>query len=71
MTTATMATGTKTAGRESKLRAAARRRGLTMKHLAAMMGVSAGYLPQIATGRRPWTKTMRQKAMAALGEVPG
>ena len=71
MTTATMTTGTGTAGRESELRAAARRRGLTMKDLAAMMGVSAGYLSQIATGRRPWTKTMRQKAMAALGEVPG
>ena len=42
MTTATMATGTRTA--ETELRAAARRRGVTMKELAALMGVSASYL---------------------------
>ena len=69
MTTATMATGTRTA--ESELRAAARRRGVTMKELAAMMGVSAGYLSQISTGRRQWTPKMRQKVAAVLGEVPG
>ena len=46
---------------ESELRAAARRRGLTMKELAALMGVSAGYLSQIANGRRPWTPKMREK----------
>ena len=69
MTTATMTTGT--AGRESELRTAARRHGLTIKDLAALMDVSAGYLSQIATGRRPWTQTMREKAMAVLGEVPG
>ena len=69
MTTATMATGT--AGRESELRTAARRHGLTIKDLAALMGVSAGYLSQISTGRRPWTQAMRQKAMAVLGDVPG
>ena len=67
MTTATMTT----AGRESELRTAARRHGLTLKDLAALMGVSAGYLSQISTGRRPWTQTMREKAMAVLGEVPG
>ena len=53
MTTATPATGTRameTAGAESELRAAARRRGLTMRELAALMGVSAGHLSQIATG---------------------
>ena len=74
MTTATMATGTRateTAGRESELRAAARRRGVTMKELAAMMGVSAGYLSRVATGGRPWTPRMREKVMAVLGEVPG
>ena len=75
MTTATMATGTTTtrtaAGAESELRAAARRRGLTMKELAARMGVSAGYLSQIANGGRPWTPKMREKVAAALGEVPG
>ena len=56
---------------ESELRAAARRRGLTMKELAALMGVSPGYLSTLATGRRPWSEAMRQKAMAAIGEVPG
>ena len=74
MTTATMATGTgttTTAGAESELRAAARRRGLTMKELAALMGVSAGYLSQIANGGRQWTPKMREKAAAVLGEVPG
>ena len=59
------------AGAETELRAAARRRGLTMKELAALMGVSASYLSQIANGRRPWTPKMREKAAAVLGEVPG
>ena len=58
------------AGAETELRAAARRRGLTMKELAALMGVSASYLSQIANGRRPWTPKMREKAAAVLGEVP-
>ena len=56
---------------ESELRAAARRRGLTMKELAAMMGVSASYLSQIANGGRPGTPKMREKATTVLGEVPG
>ena len=50
MTTATTAQTNRTketAGAESELRAAARRRGLTMKELAAMMGVSP-----LATCRR-------------------
>ena len=74
MTTATTTQTNRTketAGAESELRAAARRRGLTMKELAAMMGVSAGYLSQIANGGRPWTPKMREKVAAALGEVPG
>ena len=73
MTTATMATGTRTTrtAAEIELRAAARRRGLTMKELAALMGVSAGYLSQIANGGRPWTPKMREKVAAVLGEVPG
>ena len=74
MTTATTTQTNRTketAGAESELRAAARRRGLTMKELAVMMGVSAGYLSQIASGGRPWTPKMREKAMAVLGEVPG
>ena len=73
MTTATQTTGTGTTRTtaESELRAAARRRGLTMKELAAMMGVSASYLSQIANGGRPWTPKMREKVAAVLGEVPG
>ena len=53
MTTATVAVTnrtTDTAAHETELRAAARRRGLTMKELAAKMDVSAGYLSQFATG---------------------
>ena len=73
MTTATQMTGTGTTrtAAESELRVAARRRGLTMKELAALMGVSAGYLSQIANGGRPWTPKMREKVAAVLGEVPG
>ena len=79
MTTATQTTGTRTTETaetttrtaESELRAAARRRGVTMKELAAMMGVSAGYLSQFANGGRQWTPKMRQKVAAVLGEVPG
>ena len=56
---------------ESELRAATRRRGITMKELAALMDVSVGYLSQIANGKRPWTPKMREKAMPVLGEVPG
>ena len=74
MTTATVAMTNRTietAGAESELRAAARRRGLTLKELAALMGVSAEYLSGISTGRTPWTPKMREKVMAVLGEVPG
>ncbi len=56
---------------ETELRAAARRKGLTMKELAVKMGVTTGYLSQIANGGKPWTPTMREKAEAILGEVPG
>ena len=55
----------------SELRAAARKRGLTMKELAALMGVSASHLSQVGTGKKPWTPSLREKAMAVLGEVPG
>jgi len=71
MTTATEIRTTEKAGRESELRAAARRRGVTMKELAAMMDVSPGYLSTVANGHRPWTPKMREKVMAVLGEVPG
>ena len=56
---------------ESELRAAARRKGLNLKELAARMGVSYNYLSQVATGRRPWSAMMRERAIAVLGEVPG
>ena len=56
---------------ESELRAAARRHGLSMKELAHRMGVNAGYLSDVANGRRPWSPMMRERAMAVLGEVPG
>ena len=56
---------------ESELRAAARRRGLTLKELAALMGASYSHLCSVATGHRPWTPELKEKAMAVLGEVPG
>ena len=56
---------------ESELRAAARRQGLTLKDLAALMGVSYRYLSQVSSGDRPWSPKMRERAMAVLGEVPG
>ena len=56
---------------ESEVRAAARRRGLTLKELAARMGVNYGYLSSVASGRRPWSTMLRERVMAVLGEVPG
>ena len=56
---------------ESELRAAARRHGLTLKELADRMGVNYGYLSSVASGRRPWTPMLRERAMAVLGDVPG
>ncbi len=56
---------------ESELRAAARRKGLTLKELADLMGVSYGYLCSVSSGRRPWSPMLRERAMAVLGEVPG
>ena len=56
---------------ESELRAAARRHGLSMKELAHRMGVNAGYLSDVANGRRPWTPMMREKVMAVLGGGAG
>ena len=71
-TGANSATTGEYAGRaESKLRAAARRRGLTLKQLAPLMGVSYGYLSMISSGHRRWTRQLREKAMEILGEVPG
>ena len=66
--------GAKDQGRgkpESELRAAARRKGLTLKELAHLMGVSYNYLSQVSSGNRSWTPMLRERAMAVLGEVPG
>ena len=43
-------TGRAGVGRETALRAAARRNGLTMNELAAMIGVTPNHLSQIASG---------------------
>ena len=56
---------------ESELRAAARRRGLTLKELASLMGVNYGHLCTVANGHRPWTSKMAERVRAVLGEVPG
>ena len=56
---------------ESELQAAARRHGLTLKQLAAKMGVNYSHLCAVGNGRRPWTPMLRERAMAVLGEVPG
>ena len=56
---------------ESELRAAARRHGLTLKELAAQMGVNKGHLCSVANGHRPWTPYLREKVLSVLGEVPG
>ena len=70
--TATISNGTKdTAAAESQLRAAARRRGLTMKELAERMGVSTSYLSEFASGRRQWTPKLLDRAVKVLGEDPG
>ena len=72
MATTTKSNGTtERTGVESELRAAARRCGLTMRELAAEVGVTPGYLSLLASGRRRWTTRMREKALAALGEAPG
>ena len=56
---------------ESELRAAARRHGLNLRELADRMGVNYGYLSSVASGRRPWTPMLRERATEILGEVPG
>ena len=71
-TTTNAATTEERRGRpESELRAVARKRGLTLKDLAALMDVSASHLSQVGTGKKPWTSNLREKAIAILGEVPG
>ena len=62
---------TERTGVESELRAVARRCGLTMRELAAELGVTPGYLSMLGSGQRKWTQTMREKTVAVLGEAPG
>jgi len=64
-------TGMDTGKPESELRAAARRKGLNLKELAHLMGVSYRYLCQVSNGHRPWSPMMRERAIEILGEVPG
>ena len=72
MTTTTKGNGTRNkTGAETQLRTAARRRGLTMRELAAELGVTPGYLSMLGSGQRKWTAKMREKATAVLGEAPG
>ena len=55
---------------ESPLAAAARQHGLTLKELAALMGVTPSHLSQVARGVKPLTPFMREKIQAVLGQVP-
>ena len=55
---------------ESALRASARRHGLTMKELAALLEITPGHLSAIANGHRPLTPNLRGKVQVVLGEVP-
>ena len=76
MTTATTATGTRTTEKAGRLRASSgrrrRRRGLMMKELAALMGVSEGYLSQ--DGERDALRGLRRcarRSWRCWGRSPG
>ena len=68
--TATVETAASTSRAESRLAVAARERGLTMKELAALMGVTPSHLSQVARGVKPLTPFIREKIQAVLGQVP-
>ena len=55
---------------ESHLSVAARERGLNLNELAALMGVGASHLSQVARGMKTLTPYMRSRIEAVLGEVP-
>ncbi len=61
---------TATGRAESHLSLAARERGLNIKELAALMGVGASHLSQVARGKKNLTPYMRGKIEAVLGVVP-
>ncbi len=67
---ATGAAAVTTGKAESALAAAARQRGLTLKELAARMGVTPSHLSQVSRGIKPLTPFMREKIEAVLGQVP-
>ena len=54
------------AGTETELRAAARRRGITTKELAAKMGVSYSYVTQVARGRQSMGVKVQARIESAL-----
>ena len=54
---------------ETKMRAAARRRGLTMGELAAKIGVSPGYMSQVARGQKDMGVKVQARIESAL-EAP-
>ncbi len=64
------ATGISTGRAESHLSLAARERGLNINELAALMGVGASHLSQVARGKKNLTPYMRGKIEAVLGHVP-
>ena len=51
--------------------AAARRQGLTVKEVAALMGVNYGHLCAVANGHRPWTPMLREKGHGGPGRGTG
>ncbi len=64
-------TGETATGRaESHLSVAARERGLNLNELAALMGVGASHLSQVARGKKNLTSYMRGKIESVLGHVP-
>ncbi len=64
------ASGIATGRFESHLSVAARERGLNLNELAALMGVGASHLSQVARGKKTLTPYMRSKIQSVLGHVP-
>ena len=62
--------GRSTGKPETELRAAAKRHGLTMKELAARMGVSAGYLSMVSTGAHALDSGDAGKGRVGVGRGP-
>ncbi len=60
-------TGGLVQGESTCLRERARERGLGMKELAALVGVSASYLSEVARGRKNMSPSVQARVEAALG----